>query len=153
MTLKAVRAPKEQFIEEQGFVQIGGSPGAHPTRALVKRSGFRGGSLRVLRKVGKHRDLKFTISTDVPEPFDLYWKIRNTGTEAQQVGALRGELIKDKERTRSRTEGTSTLGGTMSSATSSRAVVWLPATGTSSSSNDPAPRGKAAYERRFGGPV
>ena len=30
--------------------------------------------------------------TDVPWPYDVYWKVRNFGQEAEQANGLRGEL-------------------------------------------------------------
>ena len=34
-------------------------------------------------KVGKGRELRFSIAhCDVPEPYDVYWKVRNSGEEA-----------------------------------------------------------------------
>ena len=71
------------------------------TRYSVRMSG------RVLRKqgfrhyrlpdqnntVGKGREILFEIQhCDVPQPYDVYWKVRNTGAEAEQAGALRGEI-------------------------------------------------------------
>jgi hypothetical protein len=31
---------------------------------------------------------------NVAPPYDVYWKIRNTGSEARQAGCLRGEIRK-----------------------------------------------------------
>jgi hypothetical protein len=98
-------APGEQFIEEKALIRVAGYR-ATINATVLKRAGFRSGPLRVLRKVGKQRELEFTIATDVPEPFDLFWKVRNDGSEAQQAGQLRGQLIKDEARTRRRTETT-----------------------------------------------
>lgn len=98
------RAPNEQFIEDLGFTPVL----SHQVRinaVVQKKDGFRSGPLRMLRYVGAQRTLQFTISTDVPGPFDLYWKVRNMGPEADHVGQLRGELIKDNG-SMSRTETT-----------------------------------------------
>ena len=35
------------------------------------------------------------VGTDVPEPFQVFWKVRNHGEEAAGLGALRGELMAD----------------------------------------------------------
>ncbi|MDQ3629991.1 MAG: nucleotidyltransferase [Actinomycetota bacterium] len=44
-------------------------------------------------RVGKGRSLRFEIeSCTVPEPYEVYWKVRNTGAEAQRAGSLRGEI-------------------------------------------------------------
>jgi hypothetical protein len=46
-------------------------------------------------------------STTVPPPFDVYWKVKNTGEEAAQRGALRGEITADhRGATASKTEST-----------------------------------------------
>ena len=31
----------------------------------------------------------------MPEPFDVYWKVRNSGLEAQLKSQLRGEITRD----------------------------------------------------------
>lgn len=47
-------------------------------------------------RLPKGRNLRFTIATTtVAEPFDVYWKVRNTGKEAAAENALRGEIRRD----------------------------------------------------------
>jgi hypothetical protein len=50
----------------------------------VRRDGFRTYNLSQWgNKVAKNRILTFTIkSSNVPEPYDVWWKVRNTGPEA-----------------------------------------------------------------------
>lgn len=44
-------------------------------------------------RVGKDRGIDFEVrSCSVREPFDVYWKIRNKGSEASERGQLRGEI-------------------------------------------------------------
>lgn len=44
----------------------------------------------------KKRGLDFVIShRSVPLPFSVKWKIKNTGSEAEEKDALRGEIIDD----------------------------------------------------------
>lgn len=86
------RAPKEQYIEEL-FAPVRSGYAVRINAVVQKKDGFRSGPLRQFRAIGKQRSLKFTATTDVPAPFDLYWKVRNTGPDAG--GELRGELIKD----------------------------------------------------------
>jgi len=100
------RAPKEQYIEELGYRRVL-SHKVRITAAVEKKAGFRSGPLRRLGSVGKHRRLRFTVTTDVPRPFEMYWKVRNIGREA--AGQLRGELIKDNG-SMTRTETTSYRG-------------------------------------------
>jgi hypothetical protein len=46
-------------------------------------------------RVDKHRELLFTIEAcNIAAPYQVYWKIRNTGAEAERAGSLRGEIIK-----------------------------------------------------------
>lgn len=62
----------------------------------TRRNGFRQFNLVAHgNRVPKQRRLLFTIQTDAPAPFDLYWKVRNGGEEAARVGALRGEIRRD----------------------------------------------------------
>ena len=64
---------------------------------LVPKRGFRDGPLpKRGNRVGKHRSLKFKIvGSNVPEPYDVYWKIRNYGEEAKLADSLRGDIHKD----------------------------------------------------------
>lgn len=58
----------------------------------------------------KHRTIDFSISNcTVTEPYDVYWKVRNTGREAASVNQLRGEIVVDAGE-RSRWETTSYIG-------------------------------------------
>ena len=46
-------------------------------------------------RVGKGRYVDFSISDcDVAEPFDVYWKVKNTGEEAAAGNDLRGQVNK-----------------------------------------------------------
>lgn len=62
----------------------------------LPKDGFRHGRLSASgNRVGKGRRLRFEIEAcTVPEPYEVYWKVRNVGPEAQQAGALRGEIRK-----------------------------------------------------------
>jgi hypothetical protein len=58
-------------------------------RALRSRAG----------RVPKQRELLFRIvDTDVPPPFQVFWKARNSGEEAKRLGQLRGEIHPDEGR-------------------------------------------------------
>jgi hypothetical protein len=47
-------------------------------------------------RVEKLRNLVFRVaSTNVPLPFQVYWKVRNGGDEAHRSNALRGEINED----------------------------------------------------------
>jgi hypothetical protein len=46
-------------------------------------------------RVDKGRQIIFEIeSCNVQPPYTVYWKVRNTGIEAQNAGSLRGEIRK-----------------------------------------------------------
>ena len=46
-------------------------------------------------EVHKGRELHFRIAAcNVPEPYDVYWKVKNFGEEAARVNQLRGEIRK-----------------------------------------------------------
>jgi hypothetical protein len=66
-------------------------------RAKVRpTTGFRGGLLNALGRLWKRRWLDFDIgSTTVAPPFDVYWKVKNTGPEAAAASQLRGEITRD----------------------------------------------------------
>lgn len=78
---------------------------------LIPRKGFRNGPLpKRGDRVRKGRSLKFKIeSLNVPEPFDVYWKIRNYGDEATHAQSLRGDIHKD-DGSRTWSESTSYIG-------------------------------------------
>lgn len=66
--------------------------------AIVEQNGFRPfmllGNLNPLRK---QRGLKFVIENcNVPQPFDIKWKVKNYGEEAARFGQLRGEITHDR---------------------------------------------------------
>ncbi|MGH3041082.1 MAG: nucleotide-binding domain-containing protein, partial [Gaiellaceae bacterium] len=65
---------------------------------VLAKNGFRHGTLSTRgNRVHKGRGLRFTIEAcDVPKPYEVYWKVRNTGEEAAKVGQLRGEITRDQ---------------------------------------------------------
>ncbi|MGZ6302417.1 MAG: SMODS domain-containing nucleotidyltransferase [Ktedonobacteraceae bacterium] len=73
--------------------RVAGFAIGHSTR----RNGFRQFELsKQGNRVAKSRSLKFTVTTNVPEPYNVYWKVRNGGVEASKVQQLRGEISKDQ---------------------------------------------------------
>lgn len=63
------------------------------------KDGFRTGSFGALSPLQKGRGLDFEIGyTDVQQPFDVCWKVKNRGSEAAAQGALRGEIRRDENR-------------------------------------------------------
>jgi hypothetical protein len=63
----------------------------------TQRNGFRQFELsKQGNRVPKQRRLQFTITSNVPGPYRVYWKVRNGGREANEAKALRGEISKDQ---------------------------------------------------------
>lgn len=62
-----------------------------------KQAGFRDYELASYGNVvGIRRTIDFRIAqNNVPPPFDVYWKVRNTGKEAFDANAIRGQVVKD----------------------------------------------------------
>lgn len=86
---------KEQFIEQfhtiafndDYFVKI---------NCYVSQRGWRTRLLKNMNFLMKRKSLKFFIeSTNVPEPFDVKWKVRNFGEEALLRDDLRGQIWAD----------------------------------------------------------
>jgi len=48
------------------------------------------------RPLPKRCELLFSANTDVPKPFNVYWQVVNTGTEANEAGQLRGQIFPSK---------------------------------------------------------
>lgn len=98
-TQRDVRAPREQFIEElfavndrfTVIIECEVSDPERPNRQQRRQ-------LKALHgRVPKYRRLLFKVTrTDVPQPFSVYWKVRNRGEEAARLNALRGEIVPDE---------------------------------------------------------
>jgi hypothetical protein len=102
----------EQFLNQHYGIKT--MPSRYKVKVsarIARKNGFRHGNLSAHgNRVAKDRDLYFTITRcDVPEPFDVYWKVRNHGPEATRLNALRGEITRDAG-TRSKKESTAYRG-------------------------------------------
>ncbi len=96
------RATNEEFIQERFPLAL--KHQATIDGEVVRKPGFRHGPIRNLRRLQKNRDLRFRVLTDVRPPYQIWWKVRNHGQEAEAAHALRGEIREDnstwhKERT------------------------------------------------------
>src|ERR1022692_255065 len=103
----AARAPLEEFIEEAGYAFAGGYK-LRVECTVDRMPGFRAGArLRAMPWIDKGRSLQFRITyCDVSRPYQVWWKVRNSGPEAESVpGGLRGQLLPD-DGSASRTEST-----------------------------------------------
>lgn len=65
--------------------------------AKASRTGFR--TVRFSDRapsspLAKELNIRFELTTDVLPPFDVYWQVTNTGTEAQSMNDLRGSFTR-----------------------------------------------------------
>ncbi|MDP9460886.1 MAG: hypothetical protein M3Q22_11795 [Actinomycetota bacterium] len=98
-----VPAPDEEFIEDLYPVRLTHTVDVDAT--VRDRSGFRAGTRLRRTPTVKQMTVDFTATTDCPGPYELYWKVRNTGAEAAARGDLRGHIVRDQGGAR-RTEKT-----------------------------------------------
>jgi hypothetical protein len=104
----ASRYTTEQFIEDQFPIDI-----RHELEieSDVTENGVVGGRLRRMAEkffwLPQGRSLRFHVEyCDVPEPYDVMWKVRNVGPEAERRNEIRGQILADQGK-RERTERTS----------------------------------------------
>lgn len=93
------RDPGEEFIDDLGFsVAISGS--VRIKAAVKKKDGFRDGALSQFgNRIQTDRWLDFTIAdSDVPWPYRVFWKVKNTGREAEAADDLRGEITEGENK-------------------------------------------------------
>jgi len=97
------REGPEEFLGDYGIPY---RPRYHVTiDATVTRDGFRPFKLlaQAFPLLGKLRNLDFFIDLcDVPEPYEVRWKVKNTGAEARRKDGLRGQIHPDRGRRRRR---------------------------------------------------
>lgn len=93
-TFSAEYTDNEEFIEDKYPVDI---QYGLKLDCEVARNGFRESLLSKIlaegHRIGKIRSLDFCFNTDVPEPYEVKWKARNTGSEAKRRNCMRGEII------------------------------------------------------------
>lgn len=88
----------EEFIEDRHPVDIRFNIECDCT---VEQDGFRPNFLRAMLRnrwpLRVHKKLTFSVTEcDVPEPFDLKWKVLNRGDEARRRNCVRGQIVRDK---------------------------------------------------------
>lgn len=88
-------AENEEFIHNKYPVDICYSA---MLECRVEANGFRTKFLSYILKnsewLPKDRKLTFFCETDAPMPYEILWKIRNVGTEAERRKMTRGEIVK-----------------------------------------------------------
>jgi len=91
----------EEYLEQKHGVpfKIDPSYSVSLDADITKQDGFRDSTLiNFLRRklpIQKKKKLLFRATHNVPQPYDMKWKIRNFGDEAQRANALRGEIHDD----------------------------------------------------------
>lgn len=104
-TFSAEYADNEEFIEDKYPVDV---RYGLKLDCEVSRNGFRESLLSKIlaegHRIGKIRSLDFCFNTDVPEPYEIKWKARNTGSEAKRRNCMRGEIINSNKNSTMRHE-------------------------------------------------
>lgn len=85
----------EEFIEDRFPVDVTASVSID---CEVIQNGFRPMSLRTMRRNGfplkADRSLRFAVlSCSVPPPYELKWKVLNTGPQAEARNMIRGQIV------------------------------------------------------------
>lgn len=104
LTASAATYSREEFIEDQYPVDIRHSL---TIDCEVTQDGFRPQFLRQVLSMGRalpaKKSLTFKIeTTDVPQPYDVRWKVLNRGPEAERRKNLRGEIIESSSKNQRR---------------------------------------------------
>ena len=64
-----------------------------------RRNGFRQFDLaKNGSRVAKNRSITFKAQTNLRPPYEVYWKVRNGGSEAADAKALRGEITRSDQK-------------------------------------------------------
>lgn len=93
---------EEDYIENYHEIDLNPSYFIEIDTHVPEVKGFRAGLLSNLMKSSlfklvKHMSLNFKVTNcNVPENYDVKWKIRNFGDEAMKANKLRGEIIPDE---------------------------------------------------------
>lgn len=87
----ASRAPSEKFIEEMG-VHLAGGRRARIEARVANPIGTGSADLRRTGFAPIGRDIYFTVTTDASQPYEIWWKVRNHGPDAENAHGLRGQI-------------------------------------------------------------
>ncbi len=105
LTLKGLVATSKREPGEQFLSDINISPDLKynlKINATVSQDGYRPFNLlHNLFPLKKYKKLEFYIEQcSVPKPYEIKWKVKNTGIEAKREGDLRGQIYDDEGRGR-----------------------------------------------------
>lgn len=83
-------APNEEFVHDKARIER-----RYDARIDATIVGtIRHRSLRKARVVRTGRNLRFQLWTSVPEPYEVWWKVRNRGQVAERARELRGQITR-----------------------------------------------------------
>jgi SMODS domain-containing protein/adenylyl/guanylyl cyclase-like protein with sensor domain len=91
-------ANTEQFLEDLRIpVRIDPRYQVRLGARVLRKAGWRDYDLQKHGNVvGRSRTIHFSLATcNVPGPYQVYWKVRNTGEEAIRADCIRGQIVKD----------------------------------------------------------
>lgn len=89
-------APGEQNLESDFGIPFAVTEKVSISGRVLAKPGFRAHQILDGVPIEKRRDLRFSIAhTTVQPPYDVYWKVKNHGREAEAAGSLRGEIRQD----------------------------------------------------------
>lgn len=101
----------EEFVEKKFAIALNPAYSIKLQAKTVSRNGWRNFVLSARgNRVGPDRKITFSIkSSNVPQPYELWWKVRNVGAEAIARNMIRGQIERDGG-SRTRTEPASFRG-------------------------------------------
>jgi hypothetical protein len=101
----------EEFIEDRFAISLNPQYRVKLQGKTVRRNGWRNYTLSERGNVvDPNRRVEFTIrSSNIPEPYEVWWKVRNVGPEAIKRDMIRGQIERDTG-LRTRTEPASFRG-------------------------------------------
>lgn len=98
---------QEEFAEDK-FKKISLDYDLKISCMVKDQHGFRDKLLQLVEVLLAQKKLEFKIDyTDVPEPYEVWWKVKNEGQIAKAAGQLRGSIFKGEK---VRTESTKFMG-------------------------------------------
>lgn len=87
----------EQFLLKDRNIKTIKTNHSIKIEILINQDGFRPGQL--LRKLfhlrKNYQPIYKVVESTIDEPYEVMWKIKNSGVEARNVGKLRGEIYED----------------------------------------------------------
>jgi len=89
-------SPKEQFIEDYYPIELDNDYFVS-INCRVCQDGWRPTLLKNVTFLQKRKKLEFFIEeSNITEPYDVKWKVKNYGKEAEEYNDLRGEIWNDR---------------------------------------------------------